>query len=113
MLMGKKRFLILCLATVLVVSIGIVVAKYMAKSPQLEKTGRIKHVDYWQWRELNVPSATILTFEDGESLNVMGEIENIEVGKTYHIVYHKTHYTEPSGEWSGQYYTIDSIEELK
>ena len=111
--LGKKQFLILCVVTVLIVSISIVIAKHLSESSPLEKTGKIKHIDYWQWKELNVPSATILTFEDGESLHIMGEMENIEVGKTYHIVYHKTYYAEPSGEWSGEYYTIDSIEELK
>ena len=45
-------------------------------------------------------------------LYFVGMIENIEVGKTYRIVYHRIR-EDFIGEWSGEYYTVDSIEEVK
>lgn len=112
--LGRKQYLIIGLSIVLIVSISIAIAKHLSpESSPIEKIGKIKHVDYWQWWEPNKPPVTILLFENGEVVYIRGMIETIEVGKTYHIVYHKAHYVEPSGEWSGDYYVIDNIEEVK
>lgn len=103
----------LSLIVVLVISVGVIVASQLSTaSSHIERTGKISHTNYWEWWEPNKPSVTIVSFEGGDVLYFVGMIENIEVGKTYRIVYHRIR-EDFIGEWSGEYYTVDSIEEVK
>ena len=96
----------------------------LVESSSIEKIGKIKDISYWEFAEPNKPTGTGLIFEDGDVLVFRGAIENTEIGKTYRITYHKQHQIilgpdHPVGlhggrslEWSGEYYILDSIEEV-
>ena len=124
--LGKRHFLILGLIVAVSVSVVVVIAtKALRASSPIEKIGKIKDISYLGFVEPNKPSCTILKFEDGDDLLFKGIIGNIEIGRTYHIIYHKQHQIcvgpdHPVGlhggralDWSGEYYILDSIEEVK
>ena len=124
--LGKRHLLILGLIVAVTVSVVVVIAiKALGESSPIEKIGKIKDISYWEFVEPNKPSCTKLKFEDGDVLLFKGIIGNIEIGRTYHIIYHKQHQIclgpdHPLGlhgggtlDWSGEYYILDSIEEVK
>jgi len=127
MLLSKKQLITLSLIVAIIVSVVVVmVPNPLVESSTINKIGKIEDISYWKFAEPNKPSSTGLIFEDGDVLVLKGVIENIEIGRTYFITYHKQHYRSilgsdhPAGlhagfrflEWSGEYYILDSIEEV-
>ena len=125
MLLSKKQSIVLCLIVVVIVSVVVVLATNpLVESSSVEEIGKIKDTSYWEFAEPDKPSSTGLIFEDGDVLVFEGVIENIEIGRTYRITYHKQHRTilgpdHTVGlhggrelEWSGEYYILESIEEV-
>jgi len=96
----------------------------LVESSSIEKIGKIKDISHWEFAEPNKPSSTGLILDDGDVLVFKGVIENIEIGKTYRVTFHGQHQIilgpdHPVGlhggrslEWSGEYYILDSIEEV-
>lgn len=122
----KERFVLLGFITVLLI-FGLIGAWFLkpqlVESSSIEKTGKIKDISFWEFAEPNKPSCTGLIFEDGDVLVFRGVVEDIEIGKTYRITFHKQRQTirgpdHPLGlhggralEWSGEYHILDSVEE--
>lgn len=112
-MLTKKRLMLIFLTVALSVSVVVVIIKFSLEGPSLTvKEGKIKDVDLWNWWEPNKPPVTILKFEDGEAMYFVCEIKSVEVGGTYRIVYHEVR-IDFAGEWSGNYYAVDSIEKIE
>jgi len=123
----KKRYVLLGFITVLLL-LGLIRAWFikspLVESSSIEKIGKIKDISHWEFAEPNKPSSTGLILDDGDVLVFKGVIENIEIGKTYRVTFHGQHQIilgpdHPVGlhggrslEWSGEYYILDSIEEV-
>ena len=111
---SKKRLLIFCIIVVFVISLGVVIAKHLSsESSLMVKEGIIKDTRVWDLTNYpGRPDETMMKFEDGETIVFIGQIEGIQVGRKYRIVYHEKH-EYFRGQWSGKYNVIDSIEEIK
>ncbi len=133
MVLGKKHLLALCLIVATIVCVNVMIARHSSPMfPPIEKIGKVKGIKYYIWHNhdtltqmgqfeygvteyfLNRPSTTLMRFEDGEAITFLGVIEDVEIGGKYRIVYH-VKYVPVSGNlhWSGNYYEIESIEEME
>lgn len=110
-MLAKKR-LMLILVVALCVSVVVVIIKFSSGDPlPMEKIGKVKDMNYWSWWDPGKPPVTILRFEDGDAMHFVGQIESVEVGGTYRIVYREAR-IDFIGEWSGNFYVVDSVEKI-
>lgn len=102
MLTSKKRLFLLCATIIVVISVGLAIAKMASEvsssdsqtplaHESFEKTGKTTHIT------LIYPIAgdccslplTCIEFEDGDYCQFYGIFKNIKEGKTYRIIYQK------------------------
>lgn len=133
-MLNKKRSVLFILVVALTTSTVFWIAK-LSESHKMVKEGNIKAIEHYRWdyastvnwdqeqyaycspvttRQWSKPPNTVLHFEDGETILFAGIWENIEVGKKYGIVYHEQHvYAQGNFYWSGDFFEIDSVEEIE
>lgn len=115
MFFRKGRFIFLCVVAVVIISVVALISKYSLEesSPPtpvfLEKIGKIYFFDPWFSSQ---GPLTFIEFEDGEFLIFVGTIPNVQIGKTYRIIYRELTENLFPEQQGGTYYIAESIEDV-